>query len=87
MDKRTAQNVLKLPYMELVDLALSYVNLTDKERLCLSLRFSRGLTQEQSSEQMKLSVNGLQNIEKAALQKCCVVWNDCGWVKRFLTSE
>ncbi len=74
MTTKEAAKLLKHPDRVLVLTALSYVNLTDRELQTLVLRHMRGHTQEYVAEQLECSVNSIQNWEKAALKKCCAVW-------------
>lgn len=84
MERKQAADFLKLPYKELVDLALSAVNLTAKERKVLDLRYLQGYTQEETAEILDASVNSVQNWEKAALVKCADVWNGKKWILKII---
>lgn len=84
MTIKEAKKVLHHPYLPAVYVAISYVNLTDKELDVLILRHLRGHTQEETAEEMEMSVNGLQNIEKFALTKCCKAWDKIIFVKNIL---
>lgn len=84
MKSETARNVLRSPYKPLVLVALSYVNLTDREMNLLILRYMRGHTQEEVAEEMCCTVNGLQKWEYAALDKCCKAWKNLIFVKELL---
>lgn len=84
MTTKQAKAVLHSPYKPLVIAALSYVNLTDREIETLFFRHIRGHTQEETAEKLSLSPNGVQNIEKAALQKCAYVWDKLAFVKEVL---
>lgn len=81
-----AKRVLKTPYKPLALTALSYVNLKDKELDILILRHMRGHTQEEVAEERDMSVNGVQNIEYAALEKCCKAWSKLIFVQELLTT-
>lgn len=84
MTTKQVKAVLHSPYMPLVLAALSYVNLTDRELETLILRHLRGHTQEQTAEELQCSTNGLQNIEKAALQKCGAAWENLVFIQEIL---
>lgn len=74
MTQKQAQNLLHSSDKVLVLVALSYVNLTDKELETLILRHMRGHTQEKTAEELQCSTNSVQNWEKSSLSKCCDVW-------------
>ena len=78
------KRVLHTPYSPLALMALSYVNLTDNELNLLILRHMRGHTQEQVDEEMKYSVNGLQKLEYAALDKCAKAWKNLIYTQEIL---
>lgn len=86
MTIKEAKKVLHHPYLPAVYVALSYVNLTDKELEALIYRHLRGHTQEDTAEEMKMSVNGIQNIEKVALEKCCRAWDKLLFIKAILNT-
>lgn len=74
MTTEDAKKVLHCRYRPLVLLALSYVNLYDRELNTLILRHMRGLTQEQTAEELDRTTNTIQNWESSALQKCAEAW-------------
>lgn len=84
MTIKDAKKVLRHPYLPAVFVSLSYVNLTDKELDVLILRYLRGHTQEKAAEETGMSVNGIQNIEKLALEKCCKAWEKIIFVKNII---
>ena len=57
-------------------LALSMVNLKEKEWMVLVLRHMRGLTQEETAEKIDRSKNSVQNWERSGLQKCAKAWGE-----------
>ena len=78
------KRILKTPYKPLALMALSYVNLTDRELDLLILRHMRGHTQEETAEEMCCTVNGLQKWEKAALDKCKKAWEKLIFIQEIL---
>lgn len=86
MTIKEAKEVLHHPYLPAVYVALSYVNLTDKEVDLLILRHLRGHTQEKTAEEMEMSVKGVQIIEKCALEKCAKSWDRIIFVKNILAT-
>ncbi len=81
-----AKKILHYPYLPVVYVALSYVNLRDKEINVLILRHLRGHTQEETAEEMEMSVNSIQNIEKSALGKCAKSWENVIFLKKLLNT-
>lgn len=86
MTKQDAKKVLHNPNRQLVLVALSYVNLTDKELNVIILRHLRGHTQFETAEELLLSVNGVQNIENSALIKCSEAWKHLVFIKALLNT-
>ena len=84
MTNNEVKCVLKNPYKPFVLMALSYVNLTDRELNLLILRYMRGHTQEETAEEMFCTVNGLQKWEKAALEKCVKAWEKLIFIQEIL---
>lgn len=80
------KQVLKTPYKPLALVALSYVNLTDREQSLLILRFMRGKTQQEAAEELNCTVNGLQKWEKTALDKCRKAWEKMIFIREILNS-
>lgn len=60
---------------EAVCVALSYVNLSDKELETLIYRYMRRLTQEQTEQKLKVSTNTVFNWQQSALKKTAKMWS------------
>lgn len=56
-------SIIEYPSKQLAMYALSLVNLKDHEMNTLVLRYMRGMTQEETAEQMERSKNTIQNWE------------------------
>lgn len=84
MKSAEVKRILKCPYRPLVLVALSYVNLTDKELDLIILRYLRGHTQEETAEETGYSVNGLQKQERQALDKCGQAWEKLAFIQELL---
>lgn len=69
-----AKSILHSSYKPLVLLALSYVNLYDRELNTLILRHMRGLTQEETAEYLDRAKNTIQLWEASGLKKCAEAW-------------
>lgn len=82
--REEARRVLRSSHKVLVLVALSYVNLTDRELDVLILRHMRGHSQEDVAHQFNYSTNGLQKIEYKALDKCYEVWHSMCFVQELL---
>ena len=75
MDKTEIRKILKNPSKELVEIALSYVNLTDKEKEVLELVEMKGKTEEKTAELLEMSTRNIQYIKKSAFEKLNIVWS------------
>lgn len=83
-EREEARQVLRNKHKVLVLVALSYVNLTDRELDILILRHMRGHSQEDVANQFNYSTNGLQKIEYKALDKCYGVWHNMCFIQEML---
>ena len=75
MEKSDIRKILKNPSKDLVNIALSYVNLTDKERQIIEYVEMQGKTEERAAEILDISVRGLQQIKASAFDKLNTVWS------------
>lgn len=75
MDKTEIRKILKNPSKELVNIALSYVNLTDKEKEVLELVEMKGKTEEKTAELLEMSTRNIQYIKESAFEKLNIVWS------------
>ena len=75
MEKSDIRKILKNPSKDLVNIALSYVNLTDKERQIIELVEMQGKTEERTAEILDISVRALQQIKSNAFEKLNIVWS------------
>lgn len=75
MDKTEIRKILKNPSKELVNIALSYVNLTDKEKEVLELVEMKGKTEEKTAELLEMSIRNVQYIKESAFEKLNIVWS------------
>ena len=74
MEKSDIRKILRNPSKELVDLALGYVNLTEKERTIIEYTEIKGISEERTAELMCLSTRHLQKIKREAINKINEVW-------------
>ncbi len=75
MEKSDIRKILKNPSKDLVNIALGYVNLTDKERQIIELIEMQGKTEERTAEMLDISVRGLQQLKASAFEKLNIVWS------------
>ena len=75
MEKSEIRKILKNPSTELVNIALSYVNLTEKERQIIDLVEIKGKTEEKTAELLGISTRNLQSIKASAFEKMNAVWS------------
>lgn len=76
MDKNEIRKILKYPSLEIVNLALDYVNLTEKERRVIELTELKGYTEERGAEILDISVRNLQMIKAKSFEKIDFVWSN-----------
>lgn len=84
MTDEQVKSILTYPEKVLVLVAISYVNLKDREQDVLILRYMRGHTQEEVAEELDRSVNTIQAWEHSAIDKCKVAWKRITLIKEML---
>ena len=75
MEKKEIREILKNPSTELVKIALSYVNLTDKEKQIIELVEMQGKTEERTAEILDISDRNVRYIKESAFEKLNKVWS------------
>ena len=75
MEKSDIRKILKNPSKDLVNIALSYVNLTDKERQIIELVEMQGKTEERTAELLDISDRNVRYIKESAFEKMNKVWS------------
>lgn len=75
MEKSDIRKILKNPSKDLVNIALSYVNLTDKERQIIELVEMQGKTEERTAEILDISDRNVRYIKESAFEKMNKVWS------------
>jgi DNA-directed RNA polymerase specialized sigma24 family protein len=75
MEKSEIRKILKNPSKDLVNIALSYVNLTEKEKEILEYVEMKGITEERTAEILDMSTRNLQTIKASAFEKLSQVWS------------
>ena len=74
MEKSDIRKILKNPDMDLVEKALSYVNLSDMEKDILIKVEIQGKTEEKTAEIIGISTRYLQTIKAQSFEKLIIVW-------------
>lgn len=75
MEKKDIRKILKNPSKDLVNIALGYVNLTDKERQIIELIEMQGKTEERTAEILDISDRNVRYIKESAFEKMNKVWS------------
>lgn len=75
MEKSDIRKILKNPSRDLVNIALGYVNLTDKERQIIELVEMQGKTEERTAEMLDISDRNVRYIKESAFEKLNIVWS------------
>ena len=87
MTNKDIRKVFNIPEKNLLLLVLQNVNLKDKELQILELCFMNGLTEEEASEELNISVNGLQKIKRKAVEKVKKQWTNNSIIDMILNRE
>ena len=75
MEKSEIRKILKNPSKDLVNIALSYVNLTEKEKEILEYVEMKGITEERTAELLDISDRNVRYIKESAFNKLDMVWS------------
>ena len=75
MEKSEIRKILKNPSTELVNIALGYVNLTEKERKIIEYVEIKGITEERTAEILDISDRNVRYIKESAFDKLNMVWS------------
>ena len=75
MDKESIRKILQNPSMEIVNIALGYVNLTEDESEVIKLVEMKGKTEERAAEILQMSPRNVQYIKQSAFKKLEAVWS------------
>lgn len=81
MTTAQAKAFLSSEFADLISLALEYVSLSRRQREILKLRCIEGLTIEDTADELDTSVSTVKKIEREALNRCAVVWDNSSWIK------
>lgn len=76
MDKKTVLKALRSPYKPVLDYALTYVALSDKERLCVSECVIKDNTEEETAYKIQRSRDFVAKHKKKGIDRICKAWNE-----------
>ena len=74
MDKTAVKKALRTPYKPLLDYAMTFVSLSEKERKVLTLCFVELLTEEKTPEILGYSRDFVARTKKRALERVLKAW-------------
>lgn len=74
MDKTAVKKALRTPYKPLLDYAMTFVSLSEKERKVLTLCFVELLTEEKTAEILEYSHDFVARTKKRALERVLKAW-------------
>ena len=74
MDKTAVKKALRTPYKPLLDYAMTFVSLSEKERKVLTLCFVELLTEEKTTEILGYSRDFVARTKKRALERVLKAW-------------
>ena len=74
MDKTAVKKALRTPYKPLLDYAMTFVSLSEKERKVLKLCFVELLTEEKTAEILEYSRDFVARTKKRALERVLKAW-------------
>ena len=74
MDKTAVKKALRTPYKPLLDYAMTFVSLSEKERKVLTLYLIELLTEEKTAEILGYSRDFVARTKKRALERVLKAW-------------
>lgn len=74
MDKTAVKKALRTPYKPLLDYAMTFVSLSEKERKVLTLCLIELLTEEKTAEILGYSRDFVARTKKQALERVLKAW-------------
>lgn len=81
MDKDTVVKALKSPYKPMLDYAMTYVSLSDKERICIEECIIKDYTEEETAEKIEKSRDYVAKYKASGLAKIQKAWQYCPLIK------
>lgn len=80
MDRKDIKLILKNPHKDILDYALSIVNLSEKELQAITLVDIKGNTEDYASIEMDVSIRKIQRLRCTAFYKLNNVWSNSEFV-------
>lgn len=80
MDRKDIKLILKNPHKDILDYALSIVNLSEKELQAITLVDIKGNTEDYASIEMDVSIRKIQRLRCTAFCKLNNVWSNSEFV-------
>lgn len=77
LDRDIVIQALKTPYKRVLDFAMTYVSLSDKEKSCVFLCIVDDITEEKVAEQLKVSREYVSKHKKRGIEKLQKAWEFC----------
>ena len=87
MDKKDIRKILKNPSKDLTNIALSYVNLTEKEKQVLEYCEIQERTEERTAEILDISDRHLRKLKSSAFEKLNKVWSNNIFIALLIKEE
>lgn len=75
--RQTVYKALKTPYKPLLDFAMTYVSLNEKQRSALFSCVIQGHTEEEVAELLDRSRDAIARWKSAAMERCFLAWKQC----------
>lgn len=77
LDKQTVIQALKCPSKPLLDYALSYVNLTRFESICINLCIIQDITELEAADEINKSRDFVAKHKKQGIERIQKAWEHC----------
>lgn len=84
MDRKDIKLILKNPHKDILDYALSIVNLSEKELQAITLVDIKGNTEDYASLEMNTSIRKVQRLRCSAFYKLNNVWSTSEFIQVLL---
>ena len=84
MTDKEVIRLLRCPSSDIVDFALSRVNLTAHELQTITLVGRQAMTQEAAAEQLDYSVDAVQKWYRSGMRKLRDCWDGVWWIRMLI---
>ena len=86
MTEAQVTEFLRYPSSDIVDFALTLVNLTWQERAAITLCGRQRYTQETAAEMEGYSVDSMQKWYRAGIKKLMAAWAGHAWIAKIISA-